>query len=76
MMENQHQKITGYRDLDQAEIDLMNRVKKLGADAQEIIADLDKHPDTDKRAIAIGRTDVQTGLMWLVRAVARPTTFA
>ena len=30
-MENQHKKITGYRDLSQAEIDLMNEVKDLEA---------------------------------------------
>ncbi len=29
-MENQHRKITGYRDLTQAEIDLMNEIKAAG----------------------------------------------
>jgi hypothetical protein len=75
-MENQHKQITGYRDLTQEEIDLMNRIKALGPQVQELIQDLDKHQDTDKRAIAIGRTELQTGLMWLIRSVARPTTFA
>jgi len=28
-MENQHKKITGYRDLSQTEIDLMNQIKGL-----------------------------------------------
>lgn len=29
-MDNQHKKIKGYRDLSQAEIDLMNEVKAIG----------------------------------------------
>lgn len=32
-MDNQHKKITGYRDLTQAEIDGMNSIKALEADA-------------------------------------------
>ena len=31
VMENQHRKISGYRELSQSEIDLMNEVKALGA---------------------------------------------
>lgn len=27
---------------------------------------------TDPRALAIARTDLQTGMMWLVRAITRP----
>ena len=27
------------------------------------------------RAISIARTDLQTGFMWLIRSIARPTTF-
>ena len=29
-MDNQHKKISGYRDLSQAEVDLMNEIKALG----------------------------------------------
>lgn len=29
-MDNQHRKISGYRELTQAEIDLMNKIKALG----------------------------------------------
>lgn len=32
-MDNQHKKITGYRDLTQSEIDGMNSIKALEADA-------------------------------------------
>ena len=73
-MDNQHKKISGYRDLSQNKIDLMNRVK-----AQEkVIADLFKevmaHPESDKRSAALGRTNLEQGFMWLVRAVAKPVT--
>ena len=42
-MENQHQKIKGYRDLTQEEIDLMNRVKELGPEIQELVSDITDH---------------------------------
>jgi hypothetical protein len=42
-MENQHKKISGYRDLTQAEIDLMNRIKAFGPELQTIIADVMEH---------------------------------
>lgn len=36
-MDNQHQKIKGYRDLSQAEIDLMNEVKTKGEELRALI---------------------------------------
>lgn len=120
-MENQHKKITGYRDLTQQEICLMNRIKAKGAELLELQEELaksirDRHADllnevTAHQAVldgeamlsgeqaaehkdavddalaelnllaiaepgrwaAIGKTDIQTGIMALVRAVAKPT---
>ena len=37
-MDNQHQKITGYRDLSQAEIDLMNEIKTKGEELRALVA--------------------------------------
>ena len=74
-MDNQHQKITGYRDLSQAEIDLMNKIKSLGQDIGQVIDELMMLQETDKRWVSIGRTDLQTGLMALTRSVAKPTSF-
>ena len=110
-MENQHRKITGYRELSQEEIDLMNRIKEKGAELLELQAELAGRLNTDlevkqvaaKRApedeaspecaelrrfqaaelrrfqaaepmhwASIGKTDIQTGIMALVRAVAQP----
>lgn len=74
-MENQHQKITGYRDLSQKEVDLMNEIKAHGNELGDLVATLRQFPDLDQRWISIGATDLQTGLMALVRGVARPNSF-
>lgn len=90
-MKDQHTKITGYRDLSQVEIDLMNRIKALGVQMGELVADLRAMPSTtpgcpprlaepdrpslDQRWVSMGATDLQTGLMALTRGVAQPTTF-
>lgn len=103
-MDNQHRKITGYRELSQQEIDLMNRIKakgiellslhsqlvdllKLqelskinamdqaaaGKDSYEAKAEFNRfHSAEPFRWAAIGKTDIQTGIMALVRAVAQP----
>lgn len=103
-MENQHRKITGYRELSAEEIDLMNRIKAKGAEMlalqDELSAQLRKyevslynlidHPNAPeeeaaarmeldrfhaaepRRWASIGKTDIQTGIMALVRAVAQP----
>lgn len=97
-MENQHRKITGYRELSQAEIDLMNRIKAKGGELLELQSELiqmlikqgrdkaadaadntDRHAELERfhaaeplRWAAIGKTDIQTGIMALVRAVAQP----
>jgi hypothetical protein len=88
-MEDQHKKITGYRDLTETEIADMNEVKELGDRFGVLIAKLRSRqhpvgnhpvaseqgqlPDYDQRWVSIGTTDIQTGCMALVRAIARPT---
>ncbi|NYT76622.1 hypothetical protein H0A71_06430 [Alcaligenaceae bacterium] len=74
-MDNQHKQIKGYRDLSQAEIDLMNEIKVEGNSLGDLIATLKQMPDVDQRWVSIGATDLQTGLMALTRAVAKPSTF-
>lgn len=94
-MENQHRKISGYRELSQEEIDLMNRIKAKGAELLELQAEVVRHLDRQtgrfldnpcstgaeynafmeaepRRWASIGKTDIQTGIMALVRAVAQP----
>lgn len=82
MVDNQHQKIKGYRDLSEEEIALMNEAKALaeqvGAFVEKVQAKVsgeDTNITIDPRWLAIGRTDLQTGFMALIRSIARPTTF-
>jgi hypothetical protein len=74
-VENQHRQIKGYRELTQAEIDLMNEVKVMGAGLGVLVEKLRSTPGLDQRWISIGATDLQTGLMALTRGVAQPTFF-
>jgi len=84
-MKNQHEQIKGYRDLRQEEIDLMNEIKEMASKVEELIekmghmnygeSKIDPELCPNARWLAIGRTDLQTGFMALVRSVAKPTSF-
>ena len=74
-MDNQHRQIKGYRELNEAEIALMNEVKQKGAEIGELVAKLRAAEGLDQRWVSIGATDLQTGLMALTRSVAQPTFF-
>lgn len=90
-MDNQHQKISGYRDLTQKEIDLMNEAKALEANVLAFHRKVGAHLDSQKHEAEfeppeferivqalparwhfIARTDIETGFMALVRAIAQP----
>ena len=99
-MDNQHRRISGYRELSQTEIDLLNAIKAKGAELLDLhqhvvvhlasqrqerldaaalagvsdtASELDRHVAAEpERWAAIGKTDIQTGVMALVRAVAQP----
>jgi hypothetical protein len=79
-VENQHRKITGYRELSEIEIAAMNEIKGLAERVGVLVGGMDSaagadHAGYDKRWIAIARTHLQEGFMALTRAVAKPTTF-
>ena len=74
MVDNQHQKIKGYRDLSQTEIDLMNECKELAIKTGELCAKLEKTP-VDQRWLAIAKTELQKSFMFLIRSIAKPETF-
>lgn len=67
--------LVGYRTLSEEEIFLINEIKAAGLGLESILEKLRVLECTDKRWVSIGNTDLQTGLMALTRAVARPTTF-
>ena len=76
-MDNQHRQINGYRELGAEEVALMNEIKQKAQDVGELLDRLQSMSASkvDHRAAAIARTELQTGFMWAVRAIARPTTF-
>ncbi len=85
-MDNQHRKISGYRELDQAEIDLMNEIKGLGSQIGSVVEKLERttiivdsvntgEPLFDQRWVEEGKMDLQKGIMALIRSVAKPGTF-
>lgn len=74
-MENQHKKTIGYRDLTQDEINVMNMIKEKGEEIEVLVNNLNQIKGIDKRWVSIGTTDLQTGMMALVRSVAKPTSF-
>jgi len=70
-------KITGYRQLSETEVALMNRIKAHGTALSELIVELRNLAETgvDQRWVSIGQTELQQGIMALVRSVARPEGF-
>jgi len=68
-------KITGYRQLSPEDAALMNEIKKHGEELGQLIERLSAMPQLDHRWINTGKTQLQQGIMALVRSVAQPTSF-
>lgn len=75
MVDNQHKKISGYRDLTEEEIKKMNLIKAVAGEVEIVMDYLQQDPETDKRWVAVARTDLQKGFMAAVRSVAQPEGF-
>lgn len=71
-MDNQHRKISGYRELSEAEIALMNEAKTIEAQFNSLIDKLHGMDDADQRQVSIAQTDGESAFMRAVRAIARP----
>ena len=67
--------ITGYRQLSEADAALINRIKAQGESMRQLVDELKATPGLDQRCVSIAATELQTGLMWLTRAVAQPQSF-
>lgn len=49
-MDNQHRKISGYRELNKTEIDLMNEIKALGPQIESVILKVQEHVNAQRNA--------------------------
>ena len=74
-MDNQHKKISGYRDLSQQEINDMNTIKAKGEELKSLIGALRENSELDQRWVSIAETHLQQGVMAAVRSVAKPDSF-
>lgn len=72
MVDNQHRKISGYRDLSQAEIGLMNEVKAFEAKWNGLVDRLRATADIDQRNAALAVTAGEDAFMRAIRAITRP----
>lgn len=74
-MDNQHRKITGYRELTAEEIALMNKCKSQGAELQQLMSDLKALPEIDKDWLHEAEMTLKKGIMYAVRSIAKPESF-
>lgn len=75
MVENQHRKIIGYRDLSEVEIGAMNDCKSVAEQVGILCDKVGNMDGVDHRWLLIAQTSLQTGFMQLIRSIARPETF-
>lgn len=68
-------KIKGYRILNNEELDLINEGKALAEQCGDFIAKLEGISSNDHNHVALGKTNLQQGFMWIIRSIAQPTTF-
>lgn len=73
-MENQHEKIDGYRDFEQGTIDVINEIKSMERQVADYWRALVSEDDADKRELALARTHFEDAFMHLVKAVAKPVS--
>lgn len=69
--------VAGYRQLSAEEVALINKIKAAAALVGDLVDEIAGQSLSvrDGRAVAIAKTELQTGFMWLVRSVAKPESF-
>jgi hypothetical protein len=50
----------------------MNKMKACEKEVLALVQEVHNTPGANARSAAIARTEIQTGFMWLIRAIARP----
>jgi hypothetical protein len=72
-MDNQHRMISGYRELSEEDIQTVNALKTWEASWNRVCNQLRNSPDVDQRCVAIAATHIETGVMFAVKSITRPT---
>jgi hypothetical protein len=72
MVDNQHKKISGYRDLTQEEIDAINSVKNAETEVGQLWRTITAIEGIDRRWANIAKTHFEEGFSALVRSIAQP----
>ena len=68
-MDNQHRKISGYRELSEKDIELMNKVKALGPLMEAVIAEVKAHVSMQRKfSLVEGEVDADSATDRLNRA--------
>jgi hypothetical protein len=92
-MKDQHELISGNKDLDQDTTDLLNRIQAHGEETRKLVEAVQARTakqynaargDEELQGVAVdamgweeeGKRHLQTGFMFLTRAVAQPSSFA
>ena len=74
--------IKGYRKLTQVELDNVNAVKTLGEQIKAAMGTIHESNvdggcgQLEPRAYALAATNFQQAMMWLMRSITKPETFA
>lgn len=64
--------IKGYRVLSDGEKAAMNELKELEARLLGDLQAISEMPGINQRSLHLGKTNIQQGFMWAIRAIARP----
>ena len=66
-------KIKGQRELSGSEVEMINKVKEREKELKQLILSLTKSSITpDGRCLAIAKTHLETGFMFLFKSIAKP----
>jgi hypothetical protein len=73
MVDNQHRRIAGYRDLDNATIGLVNTVKMCEAGVADLWREIAGQDEIHSEDLKQARRLIRTGFMLMVRSITQPT---
>lgn len=73
-MENQHRRIIHERELEEKDINKLNKIRGVATVVKGLIETYRDDDDLDQKLVSLARTQLETGFMYLEKSVNRPTT--